>query len=112
MKAYHIAGAFALGFFLTACNPPSPVVPPTGAKLTIGQVAQGDFTKACATFNVAVGYYRDVALFIPTTAQATADAVIAAGTAVCSVNPANVNSALTKLNGLWVKIQALTTVPK
>ena len=69
--AVTLAGCNAAG---TAPNPAAP-----GPKLTIGQVAQGDFTTACQTFNVAVGYYDDVALFVPASAQATASLVIDAG---------------------------------
>jgi hypothetical protein len=100
----------AIAVALAGCNAPTGAIPTPGPKLTIGQVAQGDFTTACQTFNVAVGYYDDVALFVPASAQATASLVIDAGHAICSVPPANVNAALTKLDKLWTKIQALTTI--
>jgi hypothetical protein len=65
--------ACALACALAGCNAAAPTptaaVPTpakaTGKTLTLAQVVGGDFTKACATFNTAVGYYQDVAFLIP-----------------------------------------------
>jgi hypothetical protein len=111
-KAVYAAAAFAMG--LSGCSPTAspPIVTSPSKTLTIAQVAGGDFTNACSRFAVAVGYYRDVSFLMPAEIAVTAAAVVASGNAICSANPTNVSAALAKLDALWVKIQALTTVPK
>jgi hypothetical protein len=109
----------ALAFALASCNAgvqaPTAAVPTpsTAAKpKTLAQVVGGDFTKACATFNTAVGYYQDVAFLIPAPESTIASAVIVAGNLICSAPSGSVTADLAKLNTLWTQIQALTTVPK
>jgi hypothetical protein len=121
-KLAFFVGALALGVIatglLSGCNSasttPTAAVPTSAAAKasTLAQVVGGDFTKACTTFNVAVGYYQDVAFLIPTPASTIAAATIVAGNLLCKAPSGNVASDLTQLNTLWTQIQALTTVPK
>lgn len=118
----NLFAACAIAALLGGCNatPPTPTSLPkpvthvvTTVK-TIAQVADNDFTKACATWGVAVGYYNNVSwavsLALPTVA-ADASGVISAGNAICALPSGNVVQDLATLNALWVKIQAYTKLP-
>jgi hypothetical protein len=111
------ACALALGACNVAAPAPTAAVPTPAAVVaaktqTLAQVAGGDLTKGCATFNTAVGYYQDVAFLIPAPASTVASGVIVAGNLICALPSGNVASDLATLGKLWTQIQALTTVPK
>lgn len=71
-----------------------------------------DLPKACARLGVAAKYYGDVAYLLPIEYQTAGAITIAAVTDVCNVPPQNVVEAFDRLDALWIKLQALTTVPK
>jgi hypothetical protein len=106
---------------LSACQitGPTPIVaapqPVKGKVLTLAQVAGNDFTKACSVWGVAVGYYGDVSGIVSVLSPSVASAAsiaISTGNTICALPGNNLSSDLAKLNALWVKIQAFTTVPK